>query len=122
MYEIGDQMDMALAAFDLDKDKIDDSFVGFAVEYKTPGLYVAGQTPKSIAAIANLNRLCEQHLAGRYSIEIVDLMKTPSLAQRDQIVAIPTLIRQLPEPLKRIIGDLSNAEKVLVGLDIRPTS
>lgn len=84
-------------------------------------LYVAGQTPKSIAAIANLNRLCEAHLPGRYRIEIVDLMKNPALAQRDQIVAIPTLIRQLPEPLKRIIGDLSNAEKVLVGLDIRPT-
>lgn len=84
-------------------------------------LYVAGQTPKSIAAIANLNRLCEEHLSGRYKIEVVDLMKNPALAQRDQIVAIPTLIRQLPEPLKRIIGDLSNAEKVLVGLDIRPT-
>lgn len=84
-------------------------------------LYVAGQTPKSMAAIANLNRLCEEHLPGRYRIEVVDLMKNPSLAQRDQIVAIPTLIRQLPEPLKRIIGDLSNAEKVLVGLDIRPT-
>lgn len=84
-------------------------------------LYVAGQTPKSIAAIANLNKLCEEHLSGRYKIEVVDLMKNPALAQRDQIVAIPTLIRQLPEPLKRIIGDLSNAEKVLVGLDIRPT-
>lgn len=83
-------------------------------------LYVAGQTPKSVAAIANLNRLCEAHLPGRYSIEVVDLMKNPALAQRDQIVAIPTLIRQLPEPLKRIIGDLSNSEKVLVGLDIRP--
>ena len=83
-------------------------------------LYVAGQTPKSIAAIANLNRLCEAHLPGRYKIEVVDLMQNPALAQRDQIVAIPTLIRQLPEPLKRIIGDLSNAEKVLVGLDIRP--
>lgn len=84
-------------------------------------LYVAGQTPKSIAAISNLNKLCEEHLPGRYKIEVVDLMKNPALAQRDQIVAIPTLIRQLPEPLKRIIGDLSNAEKVLVGLDIRPT-
>jgi circadian clock protein KaiB len=84
-------------------------------------LYVAGQTPKSIAAIANLKRICEMHLPGRYEVEIVDLMKDPSLAQRHQIVAIPTLIRQLPEPLKRIIGDLSNLEKVLVGLDIRPT-
>jgi circadian clock protein KaiB len=81
-------------------------------------LYVAGQTPKSIAAIANLKKLCETHLPGRYSIDIVDLMQNPSLAQRDQIVAIPTLIRQLPEPIKRIIGDLSNTERVLLGLDI----
>ena len=78
-------------------------------------LYVAGQTPKSIAAIANLKKICEQHLT-KYAIEIVDLMANPALAQRHQIVAIPTLIRQLPEPLKRIIGDLSNTEKVLVGL------
>ena len=84
-------------------------------------LYVAGQTPKSIAAIANLEKLCDQHLNGRYEIEIIDLMKNPALAQRHQIIAIPTLIRQLPEPLKRIIGDLSNPEKVLVGLDIQPT-
>ena len=84
-------------------------------------LYVAGQTPKSIAAIVNLKKLCEQHLSGRYNIEVIDLMKDPALAQRHQIVAIPTLIRQLPEPLKRIIGDLSNLEKVLVGLDIHPT-
>jgi len=85
-------------------------------------LYVAGQTPKSIAAIANLKKICDAHLSGRYDITIVDLMKDPALAQRDQIVAIPTLIRHLPEPLKRIIGDLSNVEKVLVGLDIAPTS
>ncbi|NPU69478.1 circadian clock protein KaiB [Bradyrhizobium sp. 83012] len=84
-------------------------------------LYVAGQTPKSLAALANLKRLCETHLPGRHTIEVIDLMKDPALAQRDQIVAIPTLIRQLPEPLKRIIGDLSNAEKVLVGLDIAPS-
>jgi circadian clock protein KaiB len=83
-------------------------------------LYVAGQTPKSIAAIANLKRLCEQHLPGRYNIDVVDLMQDPTLAQRDQIVAIPTLIRQLPEPIRRIIGDLSNSERVLVGLDIEP--
>jgi len=85
-------------------------------------LYVAGQTPKSIAAIANLKKICDAHLSGRYNITIIDLMKDPALAQRDQIVAIPTLIRHLPEPLKRIIGDLSNVEKVLVGLDIAPTS
>jgi circadian clock protein KaiB len=85
-------------------------------------LYVAGQTPKSIAAIANLKKICDAHLSGRYNITIIDLIKDPALAQRDQIVAIPTLIRHLPEPLKRIIGDLSNIDKVLVGLDIAPTS
>jgi circadian clock protein KaiB len=84
-------------------------------------LYVAGQTPKSIAAIANLKKIREQHLTDRYEIEIIDLTKNPALAQRHQIVAIPTLIRQLPEPLKRIVGDLSNHEKVLVGLDISRT-
>jgi circadian clock protein KaiB len=83
-------------------------------------LYVAGQTPRSIAAIANLKKICDAHLSGRYDITIIDLMKDPALAQRDQIVAIPTLIRHLPEPLKRIIGDLSNVDKVLVGLDIAP--
>lgn len=81
-------------------------------------LYVAGQTPKSIAAIANLKRLCEQHLAGRYNVEVVDLVENPRLAQNDQIVAIPTLIRKLPEPVRRIIGDLSNTERVLVGLEL----
>jgi circadian clock protein KaiB len=83
-------------------------------------LYVAGQTPRSVAAIANLKRLCDRHLAGRYNVQVIDLMKDPALAQRDQIVAIPTLIRQLPEPIKRVIGDLSNAERVLLGLDIEP--
>jgi circadian clock protein KaiB len=83
-------------------------------------LYVAGQTPKSMAAMSNLKKICETHLPGRYTITVIDLMKDPALAQRDQIVAIPTLIRHLPEPLKRIIGDLSNVEKVLVGLDIAP--
>lgn len=83
-------------------------------------LYVAGQTAKSMAAMANLKRVCEEHLAGRYAIEVVDLMLNPQLAAGDQILAIPTLVRRLPAPLKRIIGDLSNTEKVLVGLDIRP--
>ncbi|MFK2901007.1 circadian clock KaiB family protein [Dyella jejuensis] len=82
-------------------------------------LYVAGQNPKSLAAIANLKRICEEHLAGRYSIEVIDLLITPQLAAGDQIVALPTLVRRLPPPLKRIIGDLSNTERVLVGLDIR---
>ena len=83
-------------------------------------LYVAGQTAKSMAALANLKRICEEHLPGRYDIEVIDLMKNPKLAAGDQILAIPTLVRRLPEPLKRIIGDLSNTEKVLVGLDLRP--
>jgi circadian clock protein KaiB len=82
-------------------------------------LYVAGQTTKSMAAMANLKRVCERHLAGRYEIEVIDLMLNPKLAAGDQILAIPTLVRRIPAPLKRIIGDLSNTEKVLVGLDIR---
>ncbi len=83
-------------------------------------LYVAGQTPKSITAFANLKKLCEEHLAGKYKIEVIDLLKNPQLARGDQILAIPTLVRKLPQPLKKIIGDLSNTERVLVGLDIRP--
>lgn len=83
-------------------------------------LYVAGQTPKSLAAIANLKRICEENLAGRYKIEVIDLVVQPQLAAGDQIVAIPTLVRRLPPPLKRMIGDLSNSEKVIVGLDLRP--
>lgn len=85
-------------------------------------LYVAGQTPKSLAAVANLKRICEEHLAGRYSIEVIDLLVTPQLAAGDQIVALPTLVRRLPPPLKRIIGNLSDTERVLVGLDIRAKS
>ena len=83
-------------------------------------LYVAGQTPKSARAISNLRKICEEHLAGRYSIEVVDLLKDPQLARGDQILAIPTLVRRLPEPIKKIIGDLSNSERVLIGLDLRP--
>jgi circadian clock protein KaiB len=82
-------------------------------------LYVAGQTPKSIMALANLKNICEQHLAGRYRIEVIDLLEHPQLAAGDQILAVPTLVRRLPEPLKRIIGNLSNMERVLVGLDLR---
>jgi circadian clock protein KaiB len=81
-------------------------------------LYLAGQTPKSIAALANLERLCEDHLAGRYRIEVVDLLREPHLARRDDIVVVPTLVRRLPPPLRKIIGDLSNVERVLVGLDV----
>lgn len=82
-------------------------------------LYVADQTPKSVAAFANLERVCSQHLAGRYRIEVIDLTLTPQLAARDQIVAVPTLMRKLPLPLRTIIGDLSDTERVLVGLDLR---
>ena len=83
-------------------------------------LYVAGQTPKSIDAFANLKKICEENLKGKYSIEVIDLLKNPHLAKGDQILAIPTLVRKLPQPIKKIIGNLSNTERVLVGLDIRP--
>ena len=82
-------------------------------------LYVAGTTPKSLTALKNLKKICEDHLAGRYDIEIVDLLKTPALAKGDQILAIPTLVRRLPPPMRKIIGDLSNTERVLVGLDLK---
>ncbi len=82
-------------------------------------LYVAGQTPKSMKALANLKALCETHLAGSYEIEIIDLMENPKLAAGDQILAIPTLVRRLPEPVRKIIGDLSDEHRVLVGLDLR---
>ena len=81
-------------------------------------LYVAGQTPKSIAALANLRRVCEEHIPGRYRIEVIDLVEQPARARTDQIVAIPTLVRRLPAPLRKVIGDLSNVERVLVGLQI----
>ena len=83
-------------------------------------LYVAGKTPKSVAAIENLKTICEQHLEGKYQIEIVDLMLHPQLAKGDQIVAIPTLVRKLPHPIRKVIGDLSNVERALVGLQLRP--
>jgi circadian clock protein KaiB len=82
-------------------------------------LYVAGQTPKSVLAFKNLRQICEEHLLGRYEIEVMDLRQNPQLAQGDQILAVPTLVRRLPEPIKKIIGDLSNTERVLVGLDLR---
>ncbi len=85
-------------------------------------LYVAGQTPNSLRAFANLKAICETHLAGRYRIEVVDLLKNPKLARGDQILAIPTLVRKLPPPIKKIIGDLSNTERVLVGLAVRPAT
>ncbi len=95
---------------------------GSAEEIWNLRLYVAGQTPKSITALANLKKICEEHLAGKYNIEVIDLLQKPQLAKGDQIIAVPTLVRKLPEPLKKIIGDLANTERVLVGLDIRSGS
>lgn len=83
-------------------------------------LYVAGETPRCVEAFKHLQRICEEHLAGRYSIEVIDLLKNPTLAAGDQIIAIPTLVRKLPTPMKRIIGDLTSSERVLVGLNLRP--
>ena len=85
-------------------------------------LYVAGQTPKSLAALANLKKICEEHLKDQYKIEIVDLLENPKLAKGDQIIAVPTLVRQLPPPVKKIIGDLADKERVLIGLDVRSAS
>ena len=85
-------------------------------------LYVAGQTPKCVRAFANLKQLCEEHMPGQYRIEVIDLLLQPQLADGDQILAIPTLVRKLPEPIRKIIGDLSNTERVLVGLDLRPVA
>lgn len=83
-------------------------------------LYVAGQTPKSLTAFSNLKQICESHLKGQYDIEVIDLLEQPQLSRGDQILAIPTLVRRLPQPVRKIIGDLSNTERVLVGLDLRP--
>jgi circadian clock protein KaiB len=83
-------------------------------------LYVAGQTPKCVQAFEALKRICEEHLQGRYTIEVIDLLKNPTLASGDQIIAIPTLVRQLPPPVKKIIGDLTNTERVVVGLNLTP--
>lgn len=85
-------------------------------------LYVAGQTPRSVAALANLKKFCDENLPGQYRIEVIDLVQNPRLAQSDQILAIPTLVRRLPPPIRKIIGDLSNSERVLVGLDLQPRS
>ena len=85
-------------------------------------LYIAGQTPRSIKAFANLKKISETHLTGKYRVEVIDLIQSPQLAAGDQILAVPTLVRRLPEPVRKIIGDLSNTDRVLVGLDIRPAS
>ena len=99
----------------------DDQDVG-APDFWHLRLYVAGQSPKSLHALANLKILCEEHLAGRYEIEIVDLVADPSLGKTDDILAIPTLVRRLPAPIRKVIGDLSNTERVLVGLRVRPAT
>lgn len=101
--------------FDVDQEQSDDGTWHLR-------LYVAGETPRSAAALVNLRRICEEHLAGRYTIEVVDLLQRPQLAQGEQIVAIPTLERRLPPPVRKIIGDLSNTERVLIGLDLLPQS
>ncbi len=85
-------------------------------------LYIAGQSPRALVAIANLRTICEEHVPGRYSIEVIDLLKQPQLAKGDQILAVPTLVRKLPVPVRKIIGDLSNKERVLVGLDLRSST
>ncbi len=95
---------------------------GDAAEEWSLRLYVAGQSAKCIAAVRNLNAFCEQHLAGRYRIEVIDLLENPKLARDDQILAIPTLVRKVPEPLRKIVGDLSSSERMLVGFDLRPAS
>lgn len=101
-------------------DFLDKEDSGLETDFWNLRLYVAGQTPKAIKAFENLKRICEQHLAGKYTIEVVDLTIKPQLAKGDQILALPTLVRKLPEPIRKIIGDLSNTERVLVGLDLRP--
>lgn len=104
------------------QDGSDDMELPVGGEFWDLRLYVAGQTPKSILALANLKKICEEHLAGRYRIEVIDLVKNPQMARSDQILAIPTLVRRLPEPMRKIIGDLSNQERVLVGLDVQARS
>lgn len=96
------------------------SLVGDDLDLWELRLYVAGRTPKSITAFANLKKLCEEHLVGRYTIEVIDLLEQPHLAEGDEIIAIPTVVRKLPEPVKKIVGDLSNSERSLVGLQLRP--
>jgi circadian clock protein KaiB len=90
------------------------------VDFYELRLYIAGQTSRSLAALANLKRICEEHLHGRYQIEVIDLLKHPQLAKGDQILALPTLVRRLPEPIRKLVGDLSDTERALVGLDLRP--
>ncbi len=93
-----------------------------ANEFYDLRLYVAGQTARSVAALANLRKICKEHLAGRYRIQVIDLLERPQLARGDQILALPTLVRRLPEPIRKLVGDLSDTERALIGLDLRPRS
>ena len=102
------------------KNKPEDALPSHSPESWQLRLYVAGMTPRAVAAFDNLKKLCEAYLTGRYEIEVIDLLETPKLAAGDQIFAVPTLVRKLPPPMKKIIGDLSNEERLLVGLDLRP--
>lgn len=95
---------------------------GTAANFYDLRLYIAGQTARSLAALANIRRICDEHLEGRYRIEVIDLLERPQLAKGDQILALPTLVRRLPEPIRKLIGDLSDTERALVGLDLRPRS
>ena len=95
---------------------------GVAADFFDLRLYIAGQTAKSLAALANIKRICEEHLEGRYRIEVIDLLERPQLARGDQILALPTLVRRLPQQIRKLIGDLSDTERALVGLDLRPGS
>jgi circadian clock protein KaiB len=102
------------------EDEIQEAKVGIEEEMWELRLYVAGQTPNSIKAFANLKKICEEHLKGTYKIDVIDLLENPQLAAADQILAVPTLVRKLPPPVRKIVGDLSKTERVLVGLDLRP--
>jgi circadian clock protein KaiB len=93
---------------------------GAAADFFELRLYIAGQTSRSLAALTNLKRICEEHLQGRYRLEVIDLLEHPQLARGDQILALPTLVRKLPEPIRKLVGDLSDTERALVGLDLRP--
>ena len=103
-----------------DKEKIEKALEALDDRHYVLRLYVAGMTPKSTLAITNIKKICEEHLAGRYSLEVIDLYKRPALADGEQIIAAPTLLKKLPLPLRRFIGDMSNTEKIIVGLDVRP--
>jgi len=103
-----------------DKEKIEKALETQGDRHYVLRLYVAGMTPKSTLAITNIKKICEEHLAGRYSLEVIDLYKHPTLADGEQIIAAPTLLKKLPFPLRRFIGDMSNTEKIIVGLDLRP--